>query len=89
MKELECKCNRHIHDEACAAPIPMKQLSILRRLDDLVARGGVLCLTTVAFVFAFPLRPAVGAEGNCLAIYSPEPDYPLVPGYPHNHTGMT
>ena len=45
-------------------------------MKGLLTRYAILCLTAVAFVFAFPLRPAVGAEGECLAIYAPRLEYP-------------
>lgn len=35
-----------------------------------------IILTAVASVFAFPLRPAVGAEEECVAIYAPRLEYP-------------
>jgi TonB family protein len=41
------------------------------------------CLAAVASVFAAPLRPADGAEGECLAIYAPKPEYPFHPSLHH------
>ena len=45
-------------------------------IKGFLTRYAILCLTTVASAFAFPLRPAVGAERECLAIYAPRLEYP-------------
>ena len=45
-------------------------------MKEFLTRYAILCLTAVASVFAFPLKPAVGAEGECLAIYAPRLEYP-------------
>jgi TonB family C-terminal domain len=41
-----------------------------------VRRAAILSLTVLASVFASPMRLAVGADGKCLAIYAPRPEYP-------------
>jgi TonB family protein len=45
-------------------------------MKGFLTRYAILWLTAVAFVFAFPLRPAAGAEEECVAIYAPIPGYP-------------
>jgi TonB family protein len=44
-----------------------------------LTRYAILCLTAVGSVFAFPLRSAVGAENEWVAIYAPRLEYPPFP----------
>lgn len=45
-------------------------------MKGFLTRDAILCLTAVASVFAFPLRSAVGAEEERVAIYAPRLEYP-------------